>query len=217
MTALFPSTLPGFAFSVKKAPQFKTKIQKAISGRELRLTYQPVPTWLFTVRFEFLNDSSDMRQASDFGPAGWGSTSTDLRNLMGFFLSVQGSLTTFYLDDPTDDSVTNQFLGTGDGVSTVFQLIRSMGVSPNIYNEPIIAPDNVSEVFLNGVAQAPTSYSVNSIGILTFNSAPGNGVAITASFTYFFLCRMGDDTQEFEYFLYQLWSAEGLKLQSVLL
>src|SRR6266853_1952480 len=35
MTAIFPS-LPGLAWSVTKAPRFATRIQRAVSGRELR-------------------------------------------------------------------------------------------------------------------------------------------------------------------------------------
>jgi len=219
MPNVFPNlSLPGYGFSVKKAPQFKTRTQRAVSGRELRLTFQPVPTWLFTLRFEFLRDKWDLRQTNDFGPPGWGTSADDLRTLMGFFMSVQGSLSPFYLTDPTDDQILGQYIGTGDGSTTAFQLVRTMGIAPAAYNEPIIAPQAVDAIYFDGVVQSSGGYTTSAPGgIVTFTSAPGNGVVITADIRYYFLCRMGDDTQDFEYFLYQLWSAEGLKLQSVLL
>lgn len=215
-TNLFPTLTMGF--SVKKTPQFKTQIQTAVSGRELRLTYKPIPTWLFQVRYEFLRDASDTRQGTMFGPAGWGTTSNDLRTLMGFFLSVQGSFSPFYFNDPTDDFVAGQVIGTGDGSTTQFQLIRTMGTPPASFNEPIIAPASLPTVYLNGVADPSSNWTLSAPGgVLAFNSAPGNGVVITADINYFFYCRMAEDTQDFEYFLYQLWSVDGLKLQSILL
>lgn len=214
MTNVFPS-LPGLAWSVFKSPQFKTRIQKSVSNRELRLTFQPMPTWEFKLKFSFLRDKNDTRQPN------WGTSLNELRTLMGFFLQQQGSLTPFLLDDPTDDSATDQALEntttggtTGDGTTTTFQLIRTM----NGFNEPIIAPNELYDVYLNGVLQSPSSYSLNSgNGILTFNTAPGAGVNVTATFTYYFLVRFGEDTSAFENFLYQLWSANEIKLQSILL
>lgn len=204
MPDIFPS-LPGLAFSVFKEPQFKTRVQKGVSGRELRLSFQPVPTWLFKLKFNFLRDKSDQRQPN------WGTTFNELRTLMGFFLQEQGSLTPFYFDDPTDDEVVGQAIGTGDGTTTQYQLVRTMGN----FNEPIVAINAIQNVYLNGVATAAYSYLGN--GIINFSAAPGNGVGITADFTYYFLVRFADDTYSFEYFLYQLWQLQELKLQSVLL
>lgn len=203
--AVYP-VIPGLTFSVFKEPQFKGKIQKAVSGRELRLIYQPVPTWLFKLKYEFLRDKWDVRQA------GWGTNLNELRTLMGFFLQQQGTFTPFLFDDPTDDSILNQSLGTGDGVRTTFQLLRTM----NGFNEPIVAPNVVSHVYKNGVDGG--GWSVNSgTGVVTFSSAPAGGVAVAADFSYYFLVRFADDTLSFENFLYQLWSIGEVKLQSVLL
>ncbi len=137
-----------------------------------------------------------------------------MRTLAGFFLQQQGSFGAFLFDDPSDDGVTGQYFGTGDGTTTAFQLYRSFGG----FFEPIVAPASVSAVYFNGVAQSPAGYSVNpATGIVTFGSAPGSGVVITADFTYYFLVRFAEDTAEFENFMYQLWSLKQVKLQSVLL
>lgn len=209
----FPS-LPGLGWSVSKEPQFKTRIQKGVSGRESRLTFQPAPTWMFTLTFEFLRDQWDVRQANQFGPAGWGTTLNELRTLMGFFLQQQGSLTPFLFDDPSDDSVVNQGIGSGDGTTTAFQLLRTM----NGFNEPIIAPNVVSAIYVNSALQSPSTYSVNyATGVVTFNTPPADEASLSATFTYYFLVRFSDDNLSFENFLYQLWSVKELKLQSVLL
>lgn len=207
------------ALSIKKTPQFMTHIQRAVSGRELRLTFKPVPTWLFTVRFDFLRDNSDQRQASQLGPSGWGTTSADLRTLMGFYLSVQGSFSPFYFNDYTDDTVVGQLIGTGDGSTTVFQMIRTMGTAPASFNEPVLAFNGTPIIYLNGTPfPSGGNWSISEPGgVLTFNSPPGSGVVITSDFNNLFYCRFAEDTQDFDYFLYQLWSIEGLKIQSLLL
>jgi hypothetical protein len=66
MTAIFP-TLPGLGWSVSKAPRFATRIQRAISGRELRVLDQPNPIWSWTLTYSMLRDEHDTRGASGPG------------------------------------------------------------------------------------------------------------------------------------------------------
>ena len=208
MTAIFPA-LPGLGWSVSKAPRFATRTQKAISGRELRVVDQLYPIWTWTLTYQVLRDEHDTR-----GGNALGSGYDELRTLAGFFLQQQGAFGAFLFDDPSDDSVTAQYFGTGDGSTTAFQLYREFGG----FFEPIVAPNVVSAVYFNGVAQSSASYSVDAAtGIVTFTSAPSAGIIITADFTYRFLVRFADDTAEFENFMYQLWSLKQVKLQSVLL
>lgn len=215
MTVLFPS-LPGLGFSVHKEPQFSTRIQRAVSGRELRVVDQPNPIWIFTLVFNFLRDQWYVRQAGGLG-VGY----DELETLMGFFLGQQGSFTAFYFNDPTDNSRLAEPIATGDGSTVAFQLVRRMpaGAAAGLgFTEPIIAPNTISAVYLNGVSQPnPGAWTSGSTGLITFTSAPGNGVAITADFTYYFLVRFHDDNADFENFLFQLWTLKQLKLQSVLL
>ena len=78
MALVFPA-LPGLAWSVTKAPTFQTRIQRAVSGRELRALDYPYPLWQFTLVFAFLRDNP----AAGFD---------ELRTLMGFYLTCQGAL-----------------------------------------------------------------------------------------------------------------------------
>src|SRR5262249_14116546 len=72
--------LAGQGWSVKKTPTFQTRIQRAVSGRELRALDYPYPLWQFELTWEALGD----------GSAAIGSLlTTDLRTLMGFFLACQ--------------------------------------------------------------------------------------------------------------------------------
>jgi uncharacterized protein (TIGR02217 family) len=206
MTAIFPA-LPGLGWSVTKAPRFATRIQRAVSGRELRVLDQPYPLWTWTLTYGVLRDQSDTR-----GSGGLGVGYSELRTLLGFFLAQQGALTPFLFDDPTDDSISGQIIGTGDGSTTAYQLVRTMGG----FAEPIVAPNVISGIYFNGVLQSPSSYSVNtSTGIVTFTAAPPAGQIVTASFTYYFQVRFAGDTAEFENFMYQLWQLKTVKLQSV--
>src|SRR3984957_9762470 len=133
MTAIFP-TLPGLGWSVSKAPRFATRIQRAVSGRELRVVDQPNPIWTWTLTYSMLRDAHDTRAASGSG-VGY----DELRTLVGFFLQQQGAFQPFLFDDPTDDTASAQALGTGDGSATVFRLLREM----NGFVEPIPATNSV--------------------------------------------------------------------------
>ena len=139
---------------------------------------------------------------------------------MGFFLARQGQYDTFLLDlgavtqNAADDTVTMGAQGTGDGVTTVFTLWRTVGEAA----EPVgyVFPADLAGVYVAGVLQDPISYSFASPNTLTFNTAPSSGSQITASFRYYFVCRFSADAQDFEEFMANLWTLHELKLVTVL-
>lgn len=196
MTAIFP-VLPGLAWSVTKQPRFATRIQRAVSGRELRALDQPYPIWTWTLTYSVLRD---------------GGGYDELRTLMGFFLAQQGAFASFLYEDPADNAVAAQMLGTGDGSVSAFALVRTMGG----FAEPITAPHAVTGVYLDGVRQDASGYSVDAdTGVVTFAAPPSAGKAVAADFTYYFRVRFADDSAEFENFMSRLWSLRQVKLQSV--
>ena len=204
MALIFPA-LPGLAWSVTKSPTFQTRIQRAVSGRELRALDYPYPLWQFTLVFDFLRDNP----AAGFD---------ELRTLMGFFMLCQGAFGTFLFQDPSDDRVSGQQIGTGDTLKTVFQLQRTMGktLPGGGFLEPIVAPNVVGAVYFNGIVQDPAGYSVDSMtGLVTFNTAPGSGLIITADYSYYFRCRFVDDSYAFENFMFRLWQLKKLTFISV--
>jgi uncharacterized protein (TIGR02217 family) len=202
---IFPA-LPGLAWNVTKAPIFQTRIQRAVSGRELRALDYPYPLWQFTLGFEFLRDD---RQAGI----------NELNRLVGFFLLCQGAYGTFLYQDPGDNQVSGQSLGTGDSSTAAWQLQRTLG-DPSLpgggFSEPVLAPNLVSAIAFNGVTQPPASYTVDpATGIVLFSSPPPYGAAITADFTYYFRCRFSDDSCDFSNFMLQLWEAKKVSFISV--
>ena len=137
---------------------------------------------------------------------------------MGFFMLCQGAFGTFLFHDPTDDQVAGQQIGVGNASTTVFQLQRSMGTTlpGGGFQEPIVAPNVVSAVYLDSITQSPTSYNIDhDTGMLTFSKAPGSGLIITADFSYYFRCRFVEDSFVFENFMFQLWQLKKLAFISV--
>jgi uncharacterized protein (TIGR02217 family) len=204
MALIFPA-LPGLAWSVTKAPIFQTRIQRAVSGRELRALDYSYPLWQFTLVFAFLRDNP-------------GAGLDELRTLMGFYLTCQGAYGTFLFQDPSDYQVAGQYLGTGDSSVSIFQLQRTMGTAlpGGGFVEPIVAPNLVGAVYFDGITQNPSSYSVDpDTGLLTFAIPPSTGLVITADFSYWFRCRFVDDSYEFENFMYRLWQLKKLTFISV--
>jgi len=204
--------LIGQGWSVKKTPTWQTRIQRAVSGRELRALDYPFPLWQFALIWEALGDNLGTLSTGAIGSL----LATDLRTLMGFVLACQGAFATFLYDDPTDDQVVGQGIATGDGHTQTFQFVRTFGPPGGIgFTEPIVALNNVSNIYLNGIRQV-TNFSVNSAtGQLFLSPAPAPGVAITADFSYYFRCRFMSDAYEFENFMYRLWSLKKLDFISV--
>jgi len=199
-TSVLPS-LVGLGFDVVRTPVWDTTVQQAINGMETRIARQTYPRWKWELSYTVLRSN-----------AAYG----ELQQLAGFFNQRQGMFDTFLYTDADDNSVTSQSIGTGDGSTTVFQLVRTFGG----FTEPMLAPNVVSHVYLNSVAQSSGSYSVSnwgaaSPGVLTFNSAPGSGVAITVDFTYYFPVRMSADNVPFTLFLSQYYKAKKFSFISV--
>ncbi len=200
----FP-VLPGLAWSVTKAPAFKTRIQKSVSGRERRAQDQVLPIWTWTLTYNFLRDQA----AQGYN---------ELRELMGFHAQQAGAYLPFLYTDPTDNSVTGQLLGTGNASQTAFQLVRTLdsALPGGGYAEPITNPAAVTAVYLNGIVTSGNTFGTET-GILTMASAPASGAVVTADFNYAFAVRFADDTADFENFMFQLWRLKQVKLVSVLL
>ena len=191
--AVFPA-LPGLGWSVTKTPRFKTSVQQASSGKEIRLALMSYPIWEFTLTFEVL------RGANGF---------SEIQTLMGFFLARLGMYDSFLFDDPSDDTATNSAFGTGDGTTTAFQLTRSMGG----FAEPIQNLNSAPSIYING--SLTTAYTLGSTGIITFTTAPASGAVLTWSGTFYFRCRFLDDVAEFEQFALNLWQLKKIQFQSV--
>lgn len=197
---LFP-TFRGLTWDVLKIPKFSTIIQTSASGREVRVTKRINPIWEFEFTYSILDDTFID-----------GSGYSELKDLLGFFLQRQGSFDSFLYSDPTDYTVTNQSLGTGDGVTTQFQMVRSYGGFTEVMQNIGV----IIDVKVNGVTQTVSiNYAINTTGLITFVTAPPMAATVTSSFVFFYRVRFKEDLQEFNNFVNNLWEVKQMRLVSV--
>lgn len=187
---VFP-VLPGLAWPKPKAPIWHTKVQQAVSGRELRAAFRQYPVYKFTLTHDFLRADS---------------TNAELQTLLGFFNARKGSWDSFLYVDPLDNAVTAQGFGTGDGATTQFQLVRTFGGDI----EPVMNLNGNPAIYKAGVLQTLGSGYTLSNGLVTFATAPANGAALTWTGSYYYRCRFERDSEDFEGFLQDLWSLKKI-------
>lgn len=128
---VFPS-FPGITYPVKRTPEVATTRISLHSGRRYAEPKWPYPIYHYEV------DISVLRSSAAY---------SEFQTFLGFWnqvMTTPGQL--FIWIDPDDGSVTNQYLGTGDGVTTSWQALRSLGG----FVEPVTAvlpnPDVVTGI-----------------------------------------------------------------------
>lgn len=143
-TSVLPS-LKGLGFDVVRTAIWDTTVQTSMSGMETRLAQQTYPRWMWELPYDFLRSDA---------------TNAEFQSLIGFFNARQGMADTFLYQDADDNSVTAQQIGTGNGSTAAYQLLRTLGT----VIEPVLAPNVVTAAYLSGV-------SIPAAGL----SAPTNG------------------------------------------
>lgn len=128
----------------------------------------------------------------------------DMHSLTAFFEARMGRLYGFRFRDFADykscaplqnPSATDQTLGTGDGTTASFPLIKFYGSGSTGWTRNIIKPvTNTVLVAVNGVAQTRGWQVDCTTGIVCFDSAPAAGAALTAGFEFDVPVRFDTDT-----------------------
>jgi uncharacterized protein (TIGR02217 family) len=120
----------------------------------------------------------------------------DLHTLLAFFEERRGRFHGFRWRDRGDWkscepgevlSVTDQAIGSGDGIATEFQLVKTYGAAFAPYQRSITKPvAETVRVAIDGVEQVEGSdFTVDaSTGVVTFASAPSAGAEVTAGFEF---------------------------------
>lgn len=158
----------------------------------------------------------------------------DLMDLLNFFNVVKGRLHSFRFRDPMeykssafvgrvhaaiDDE--DQQIGTGDNTTTTFQLIKTYtvphatGAGSETYVRNITAPvASTVLIALDSVPQTnPTHFTVDdTTGIVTFVTAPGTDVVITAGFEFDIPCRFDVDQLPLDLDSYGLGKASSINV-----
>ena len=137
-------------------------------------------------------------------------TMADWETIHAFFLAVSGSADPFRLHWPLDYKATGAAClpATGDGGNQAFQLQKQYPApGGRTYTRTIKKPvtasvvdfhgtalTNTVHVYLNGSLVSPSLYTLDyTTGVITFITAPGAGVAVTADFEFHYPVRFDTD------------------------
>lgn len=147
-------------------PQFQTTIITLSTGFEQRNVDWPSQRCVYDISYGVLNR-------------------TDYQDVINFFYARQGRARGFRFKDWSDYRAdTPQAIGTGNAVTTTFQLVKNYPSAAGYVRKITRPVSGTVAVSLNGVNQ-PSGWTVNlSTGLITFAVAPGVGVAVTATFEF---------------------------------
>lgn len=117
----------------------------------------------------------------------------DLYRVLAFFEARGGELHGFRFRDPIDfrscapdasPAAEDQRIGTGDGQTRVFQLVKTYGDAGGKAERTIAKPVAGSVVVaVDGVTVGDFDVDTTT-GLVTFGAAPGSGAAVTAGFEF---------------------------------
>jgi len=154
-------------------PERRTEIVTLVSGREERNS-----PW------------ANSRRRWDAGPGI--ASLDDIHTLLAFFEARQGRLHGFRFRDPLDNrscapsiqpSPADQVLGTGDGVTAAFQLVKLYASGAQSWTRIISKPVEGSVRAAIDGAETPVATD-HTTGLITFDTPPAPGAMITAGFAF---------------------------------
>lgn len=119
----------------------------------------------------------------------------EIAELVAFFEARRGRLYGFRFRDPADcascapsaqPAAGDQAIGTGDGARRTFQLQKTYGVGAGAVVRAIVKPvAGTVKVAVAGASLAPGDFAVDpTTGLVTLNTAPAAGAAVTAGFAF---------------------------------
>ena len=192
---VFPE-LPGVTWKKTRIPVWKSLVQQAVSGRKVAAGLVKYPLYRYSLEHELLRSTT---------------AAPELQTFLGFFNQVSGRAITWLYLDPDDSSVTGQVLGTGDGETQVFYTVRTLGG----FTEPVQYIKTLSGtlVYLNGVLQSAYTLDLTT-GMITFTTAPGVGVVVSADFSWRWECRFLEDETEFERLMLNRWKNGKIEFET---
>ncbi|MBB3862388.1 uncharacterized protein (TIGR02217 family) [Novosphingobium hassiacum] len=163
-------------------PEFSTNVTITASGFERRNSL-----W------------SDARLRFDVGPGV--RSDAELGELIAFFRARRGQARGFRLRDPSDFSSngmtgvptpTDQVIGTGDGATAHFGLVKNYGEGDDAQRRRITRPLAESlRVSVNGVETG--SFTLEPLGVIALAAAPAVGAVVRAGFVFDVPVRFAED------------------------
>lgn len=218
----FPNPIPLMVtgletFSIKKKPITGTRVQTAVSGKESRILSHNWPIWEFELTFDALRT-----QTQNIDPYQQYVNIQNLEQIEVLFAMCHGRYGRFFFWDRTDNSRPDQFIGFGDGSTTLFRVTRDIGYGAFIFTEPVggVSQGEIGAAptlyIDNVVLPQPGNWSLQSdLMTIAFNSPPADGVSINLAFTFYYRCRFLEDMMQFDEFMYNLHELKSFKFRSV--
>ena len=149
----------------------------------------------------------------------------DLAAVVAFFEARNGRLHGFRFKDWGDHksclpsgtpSPTDQAIGTGDGATTPFQLVKRYASGSQTWVRKITKPvAGTVRVALDGAEQLSGWTVDTTTGVLTFDTAPAEGVAVTAGFAFDVPVRFDTDVLDVTLDLERLGSITSIPLLEI--
>jgi uncharacterized protein (TIGR02217 family) len=192
---IFPS-MPGLQLPISRTPIWSTTSKSSVSGRRYAFCNYSYPRYKFKLSYSFLRQRGIL---------------IELATMVGFFNARGGDFDSFLFSDPDDSAVTLQVIGLGDGSNKLFQLVRTFGG----FVEPVYDANSAPQIYLNGVLQTlGSNYTISATGLVTFVAAPGAGVLVTWTGTYYRRMWFSQSSAEFSKFMSNLWELKTIEIES---
>lgn len=201
------------SFSIKKKPLTGAAVFPAVSSEETQVLTHAYPLWEFELTYEGLRTKTQ-----NITPDLEWRFYQEYERILAVFIAVRGQYGRFYYKDHSDFSRELQFIGVGNGTTTRFRLIRTIGRGDLATIEPVggVSFEQIPIIYVNGVPQAVDAWFIdaNDYQTLEFFVAPPNGTTIAAKFYYYYYCRFVEDLPKFEEFVRNLHMLQGFRFRS---
>lgn len=206
--------IAGLAYSQKITDNWFRTTATTATGAEIDVGQAQYPLHDYELTYAFLRDGIR------WGP---GARATlEYRTMRGFFLQMGGSLGRCLYKDIDDHQVFQNQIGVGDGSTTTFVLTRTFGANGYEATEPVgqVDTDEPFAAYLNKSSTAldPSLYTLSTANpvanTITFVTAPPLGQSINVDMSYFYYCKLADNSNTFEKFMERLWMLSKVTLRS---
>lgn len=150
-------------------PEFSTTILTSAGGHEERNA-----AW------------GQARTTYDVGPGV--RSEADIAMLLDFYRARSGPARGFRLRDPFDSAGVGEPIGTGDGATRRYALVRRYGDMVRHITRPV-----AGSVTITVAGVATQAFAVEPLGMVVLDTAPAAGDAVTASFSFDVPVRFAED------------------------
>lgn len=234
-TRVFPylpgsSALPGWP--IKRTARWNTDVPEAWSGKRTIIPRWTYPRFEYEFSFALLRQAGPNQQMASWNATVWNEFAT----FFGFNNLVLGRGDSWLYTDPDDFSAAAQAFGVGDGSTALFQLAANLVDGQSGFVMPILAPNTVTDVKVNGVTKTlgtgAGNYNVtlwggtylsgggastDPPGSVRFGSSiiPAAAATLTWDGTYYFPCQFDEDVMSFSKFMAAFYELKSVKFSTL--